>query len=166
VMQSTGRQIKFSVNGEDCSVLVQDSWTLLYVLRDKMGLFGTKHGCGTGECGACTVLLNGKAVNSCLTLAVECEGAAVTTIEGLSTDGQLHPVQIAFIEQHATQCGFCTPGMILSTVALLGKNPNPTEEEIMHELVGNLCRCGAYPNIVKAAKQAAASYAEYVVSAA
>lgn len=165
-MQNMGRQIELSVNGEARSVLVQDSWTLLYVLRDKMGLFGTKHGCGTGECGACTVLLNGKAVNSCLTLAVECVGATVTTIEGLATADELHPIQTAFIEQHAMQCGFCTPGMILSTLGLLGRNPNPTESEIIHELEGNLCRCGSYPNIVKAVRQAASRYAEQVVSVA
>ncbi len=157
-MEQALRTINLKVNGEMIAVQVQDSWSLLYVLREKLGLFGTKHGCGTGECGACTVLIDGLATSSCLTLAVETVGCDIVTIEGLKNGIELHPVQQAFINTHAMQCGFCTPGMIMATVALLGMNPKPTEEEIIQALVGNLCRCGSYPKIIEAVKQAASNY--------
>ena len=152
------REIKIKVNGQWKTLFVEDSWILLRVLREELGLMGTKHGCGTGECGSCTVLVDGKPVNSCLTLAVEVNGKSVTTIEGLLKDQELHPVQKAFMEKHAMQCGFCTPGMIMSTVSLLEKNNNPSEQEIKDALAGNLCRCGAYTKIIDAVKEAAKSY--------
>ncbi len=157
-VQST-RQLNLRLNNENRTLFIEEHWTLLYTLREKLGAVGVKHGCGTGDCGACTVLLNGKAVNSCLVLAAECEGATITTIEGLASDVlDLHPVQQAFIDHHAMQCGFCTPGMILATVALLGENQSPTEEDIVHALAGNLCRCGTYVRIMDAVKQAAEQY--------
>lgn len=154
-MAGAMRQIDLSVNGEVYPVIVRESSNLLYVLREQLGLTGAKHGCGEGTCGACTVLLDGKAVNSCLVLAVECEGRSILTIEGLATDGNLSDVQQAFVKHHAMQCAFCTPGMIMSTVALLGHNPNPSEDEIRHALAGNLCRCGSYPKVMEAVKEAA-----------
>lgn len=147
--------VKLCVNGETHEVLIEPRRTLLSALRVDLGLVGAKVGCDEGTCGACTVLLDGKPVYACLTLAVECEGHAIETIEGLAKDGQLHPVQEAFIENDALQCGFCTPGQILSVKALLDENPKPTEEEVKRAVSGNLCRCGAYPNIVKAALAAA-----------
>jgi len=146
------RELELKVNSKTHRVTVQDSWLLLRVLRDQLGLTGTKHGCGKGECGACTVLIDGKAVNSCLVLAVETEGSEITTIEGLAKENELHPVQRAFIDHFALQCGFCTPGMIMSAFALLKKRKSPSEEEIKKALKGNLCRCGAYANIIKAVK--------------
>ena len=130
-----------------------DTRTLLSVLREELDLVGTKEGCGIGMCGACTVLLDGKLVSSCLMLAVQAVGHDIQTIEGLSQDGDLHPVQQAFIEQAGFQCAYCTPGFVLSTVALLEENTNPTEEEIKEYLAGNLCRCGSYVNILKAVEQ-------------
>lgn len=124
--------------------------TLLEVLRDDLGLVGAKEGCGVGMCGACTVLVDGKPVSGCLTLAAQVEQKEILTVEGLMKDGQLHPVQQAFIDERAFQCGYCTPGFILTTMALLKGNPNPSEEEICEYLSGNLCRCGSYQNIVKA----------------
>jgi carbon-monoxide dehydrogenase small subunit len=127
--------------------------TLLQVLRDKLELIGTKEGCGMGECGACTVLLDGKTINSCIFPAMEVEGKSVTTIEGLiDAQGNIHPIQKAFIEYGAIQCGFCTPGMVLSAKALLDENPKPTEEEIRNGIAGNLCRCTGYLQIVQAIK--------------
>jgi len=123
---------------------------LLSTLRDRLELTGTKLVCGRGECGACTVLLDGVSVYACLTLTASCEGHAITTIEGLATNGALHPVQAAFIEHDALQCGFCTPGQVLAAVALLAENPRPTEEDVKRGMSGNLCRCGAYPKIVQA----------------
>lgn len=158
------RLISLLINGETFEVKVADSWTLLYVLREKLGLTGTKHGCGQGECGACTVLVDGEAVSSCQALAMEMEGHAITTVEGLTTAGGLHSVQQAFIDNFALQCGFCTPGMIMATVSLLKDNPNPSEEEIVRALTGNLCRCGSYPNIIKAVKDAASKYVQAVTS--
>ena len=124
------------------------------MLRDKMALTGTKNGCSAGECGACTVILNGEAVNSCIVLAAECDGANVLTVEGLARDGVLDPVQEAIIEQGGVQCGFCTPGILISSRALLDRNPNPSEEEIREALVGNLCRCTGYLRIVEAVQEA------------
>jgi aerobic-type carbon monoxide dehydrogenase small subunit (CoxS/CutS family) len=124
--------------------------TILQVLRDELGLGGTKEGCGVGMCGACTVLVDGKPVSGCLTMAAQVAGKEILTVEGLQKDGKLHPVQQAFIEQSAFQCAYCTPGFVLTAVALLKENPNPSEEEIREYLAGNLCRCGSYQNIIKA----------------
>ena len=129
--------------------------TLLEVLRDDLGLVGTKEGCGIGMCGACTVLVDGKPLSGCLTLAVQVAEKEILTVEGLEKNGQLHPVQQAFIDERAFQCAYCTPGFILSTVALLNENPNPSEDEIREYLSGNLCRCGSYQNILKAVIESA-----------
>ena len=142
--------ISLNVNGRSHSLEVDSQRTLLDVLRRDLGLTGTKEGCGMGDCGTCTVLLNGKPINSCLTLAVEADGQKVETIEGVATNGKLHPVQQAFIDHGAVQCGFCTPGMILSAKALLEDNPRPTELEVRTYIAGNLCRCTGYDKIVKA----------------
>ena len=147
--------IKVNINGNPYDLNVQPNTLLLDLLRNELGLTGTKRGCETGECGACTVILDGVTVNSCMVLAVETNGKNVTTIEGLENNGQLHPLQESFMEEGASQCGFCTPGMILSAKALLDKNPNPTEEEIRMAISGNLCRCTGYTKIVKAIKAAA-----------
>jgi aerobic carbon-monoxide dehydrogenase small subunit len=134
---------------------IEPHWTLLHLLREELEMTGTKSGCESGECGACTVIVNGKAVNSCLFPAMEIEGATVTTIEGLAKpSGELHPLQTTFIEKGAVQCGYCTPGMILSAKALLDENPNPSEEEIRHALAGNMCRCTGYVQIVQAVQAA------------
>jgi aerobic-type carbon monoxide dehydrogenase small subunit (CoxS/CutS family) len=149
------RTISFILNGESVEVEIEPHLTLLQLLRDNLELTGTKEGCGMGECGACTVLLDGKAVNSCIFPALEVEGKKVTTIEGLSDgQGNLHPIQKAFIEHGAIQCGFCTPGMVLSAKALLHENPKPSEEEIRDGIAGNLCRCTGYLQIVQAIKAA------------
>ena len=144
--------LNFNVNGKDQRVLVRTNWTLAQVLRDQLGLLGTKIGCGEGECGACTVLMDGKTVTSCLVLAVQADGARIVTIEGLTAeeDECLHPVQEAFVESGAIQCGYCTPGMVMSTVALLEKHPEPTEEQVREGLTGNLCRCTGYQKIFEA----------------
>ena len=142
--------ISLKVNDEDHTLVVQNNWTLLSVLRDKLGLTGVKEGCGKGECGACTVIMDGVSVLSCMTLAVEADGKEITTIEGLAKNGQLHPLQQAFIDEGAIQCGFCTPGMILTAKALLDNNPNPTREEIKTGINGNICRCTGYAKIVNA----------------
>ena len=145
------KEIAFALNGNRMEMEVDPFWTLLELLREELEMTGTKYGCGSGECGACTVLVNGKAVNSCLFPAVEIDGATVTTIEGLAkASGELHPLQTAFIEQGAVQCGYCTPGMIMSARALLDENPNPTEDEIRHALAGNFCRCISHYQVVKA----------------
>lgn len=144
------QEISLIVNGKSYQVSVEPSETLLDVLRDKLGLTGTKKGCDTGNCGACTVLIDGKSVPSCLVLAVSARGREITTIEGLAEGENLHPLQKAFIDHFAVQCGFCTPGMILSAKALLDENPNPTEEEVRLALAGNLCRCAGYYKIVEA----------------
>lgn len=148
--------ITLSVNGDSEIVEVPSQMTLLQMLREKLVLTGTKNGCAAGECGACTVILNGEPVNSCLVLAVECDGAAITTVEGLVDDGRLDPVQAAMIAQGGVQCGFCTPGVLISARALLDRNPQPNDVEIRDALVGNLCRCTGYVRIVKAVKAAAA----------
>lgn len=142
------------VNGQTRELLVEPNQTLLEVLRQDLGLTGTKHGCGEGECGACTVLLDGQPVTSCLVLAVQADGHEVTTIEGLAQDGELSPVQDAFIEHGAIQCGFCSPGMILTATALLKENPQPTRQEIRTAISGNLCRCTGYQKIVEAIEAA------------
>jgi len=144
------QKIKLKVNGAPCEVFVEPWKTLLDVLRDEIGFTGVKSGCEEGECGACTVLVDGKAVNSCLMLAPQAQGKEIITIEGVEGEEGLHPLQQAFVEHFAVQCGFCTPGMILSAKALLDKNPHPTEEEVRVALCGNLCRCTGYVKIVEA----------------
>lgn len=147
--------LKLRVNGEEYEEYVSPSWTLLRVLRDVIGLTGTKQGCEDGYCGACTVLVNGKAVKSCLMLAHQAQGKDVVTVEGLAKNGQLDPLQQAFIDAFAVQCGYCTPGMIMAAKALLAENPHPTEDEIRETLQGNLCRCTGYKKIVEAVQLAA-----------
>jgi carbon-monoxide dehydrogenase small subunit len=149
--------IAITVNGDRREAEVEPRQLLVYFLRDQLGLTGTNVGCDTSSCGACTVLLDGESVKSCTVLAVQADGADVTTIEGLAVDGELHPVQQAFHEQHALQCGYCTPGFVLATISLLRENPSPTEEEIRHGLEGNLCRCTGYHNIVRAVQAASGS---------
>lgn len=148
------KELHITVNGDECHLLVATHRTLLEVIRDEIGLTGTKNGCGAGECGACTVLLDGEPVNSCLVLAHEAEGRKVVTIEGLAKAGVLHPVQEAFVEEGAIQCGYCTPGMVLTTKALLDKNPTPSRQEILDGLKGNLCRCTGYIKILEAVETA------------
>jgi xanthine dehydrogenase YagT iron-sulfur-binding subunit len=147
--------MRLIVNGAAHDVTAPAHETLLTTLRERLELTGTKLVCGRGECGACTVLIGGVSVYACLTLTAACDGERITTIEGLARDGALHPVQAAFIAEDALQCGYCTPGQILAAVALLNDNPRPTEEEIRHGMSGNLCRCGAYPKIVRAVSAAA-----------
>lgn len=147
--------VTLTVNDERFELEVPANWTLLDVIREECGFTGTKQGCGNGECGACTVLLDGKPVNSCLVLALQADGRSVTTIEGLSKEGKMHPIQDAFIAHGAIQCGFCTPGMILSVKALLDRNPNPKEVEIREALAGNFCRCTGYQKIVEAVQSLA-----------
>jgi aerobic carbon-monoxide dehydrogenase small subunit len=149
------RRIALTVNGSRHEAEVEPRQLLVYFLREQLGLTGTNVGCDTSSCGACTVLLDGESVKSCTVLAVQADGAEVTTIEGLATNGELHPVQRAFHEQHALQCGYCTPGMVLAVVGILAENPNPSEAEIREQLEGNLCRCTGYHNIVKAVQAAA-----------
>jgi carbon-monoxide dehydrogenase small subunit len=151
----TIHRITINVNGEEEVVEVPAHWTLLQMLRYRMGLTGTKNGCAGGECGACTVMLNGDPVNSCMVLGVECDGAEIITVEGLMDDGQLDPVQHAIIEAGGVQCGFCTPGVLISARALLDRSPDPSEAEIQEALVGNLCRCTGYVRIIEGVKQAA-----------
>ncbi|MCC6770709.1 MAG: (2Fe-2S)-binding protein [Gemmatimonadaceae bacterium] len=148
-------EINVSVNGRGHTRDVEPRTLLVHFLREALGLTGTHVGCDTSQCGACTVLLDGRGVKSCTVLAVQANGGEITTIEGLATDGVLHPLQAAFRETHGLQCGFCTPGMILSAVDLLARNPSPSEREIRHALEGNLCRCTGYHNIVKAVQHAA-----------
>lgn len=144
-----------SVNSAAREVELEPRTLLVEYLRNELGLIGTHIGCETSQCGACSVLLNGEVVKSCTILAVQADGAEVTTIEGLAPPGMLHPVQRAFWSEHGVQCGFCTPGMILSTVALLNENPDPNEDEIRHGLEGNICRCTGYQNIVKSVQRSA-----------
>ena len=147
--------ISVTVNGSKEYLNVPSNMTLLQVLREELALTGTKNGCEAGECGACTVLVDGEPVNSCMMLAVEADGRQVTTVEGLSQGDQLSPLQEAFVEHNAVQCGFCTPGVLISAHALLERNPHPTEEEIRAALVGNLCRCTGYLRIIQAVQTAA-----------
>ena len=149
------RNVRVTVNGTPRSAVVETRTLLVHFLREDLGLTGTHIGCDTTNCGACTVLLDGKAVKSCTLLAVQTDGRDVRTVEGLETDGKLHPVQEGFIQEHGLQCGFCTPGMMISAAALLQKNPHPTEEQIRRAISGNLCRCTGYVNIVKAIQYAA-----------
>jgi carbon-monoxide dehydrogenase small subunit len=148
--EGTPRMIRLMVNGEEHAVMVEDRDTLLEVLRDKLFLTGTKEGCATGECGACTVLVDGKPVLACLMLAINAPGKKITTIEGLAVAGRLNRLQQAFVDHGAVQCGFCSPGMILSATALLARNPSPTRQQIQKTLEGNLCRCTGYNKIVEA----------------
>ncbi len=152
--------ITLTVNGETYDLMVSPTAFLVDVLREDLGLTGTKKGCGIGDCGACTVLVDGKPVLSCLTLAVSCHGREITTIEGLARGPELHPIQQAFVEKGAIQCGFCTPGMILSAKALLDRVPNPTEDDIKQGIAGNLCRCTGYVKIIEAISHAAQLLAE------
>ncbi len=142
--------IRLTVNGEAYEVLVKPNSTLLGVLREQLDFTGTKRGCDTGDCGACTVIMDGKPINACLVLAMKADGRNILTIEGLAERGKLHPTQEAFIEKGALQCGFCTPGMLLSAKALLDNKPNPTIEEIKTSIAGNLCRCTGYIKIIEA----------------
>jgi carbon-monoxide dehydrogenase small subunit len=151
------KPIKLRVNGQEREIIVEPRQTLLDALRYDLGLTGTKEGCGDGNCGSCTVLLDGKAINSCLVFAIEVDGQEITTIEGLFQAGKLHPLQQAFIDEGAVQCGFCTPGMILTAKALLDSNPNPTEVEVRQAIAGNLCRCTGYDKIVRAILKVASS---------
>jgi aerobic carbon-monoxide dehydrogenase small subunit len=152
-------RIEVTVDGVRYGDEVEPRLLLVHYLRDRLGKVGTPVGCDTSNCGACTVLIDGQSAKSCSVLAVQVDGAEVTTIEGLATDGELHPVQRAFHEQHGLQCGYCTPGMILASVDLLKANPTPTDEEIRHGLEGNLCRCTGYQNIVRAVRSASESMA-------
>jgi carbon-monoxide dehydrogenase small subunit len=152
--------IKLKVNGVFHEVWVKSNETLLEVLRTKLGLTGTKRGCDVGDCGACTVIINGKAVPSCLVLAVDAVGKEIVTIEGLSEGDELHPLQKAFLEHGAIQCGYCTPGMIMAAKALLDENPDPTEDEVKMAISGNLCRCTGYIKIIEAIRAAAKSMAK------
>lgn len=148
--------ISFTLNGQERTVEIQPFETLAYVLRERLGLTGTKIGCEEGECGACTVIVDGKAVTSCIYPAMKVDGAKVETIEGLASGEKLHPIQEAFIEHFAVQCGYCTPGFIMSTKALLDRNPSPSDEEIKEAIAGNLCRCTGYYQIMDAIKAAVA----------
>jgi aerobic carbon-monoxide dehydrogenase small subunit len=147
--------VTMNVNGSERQGEVESRTLLVHHIRENLGLTGTHIGCDTSQCGACTILMNGKAVKSCTVLAVQAEGAEITTIEGLAKDGELHPIQEGFWEEHGLQCGYCTPGMIMTTVDLLQRNPNPTEAEIRHGIEGNLCRCTGYQHIVKSIQYAA-----------
>ncbi len=148
-------EISLTVNGSLEQIRVPSNLTLMRLLRESLALTGTKNGCSAGECGACTVLLNGEPVNSCMVLAVECDGAEVITVEGLASDGQLNPVQAAMMHAGGVQCGFCTPGILISAWALLNRNPDPSEDEISEALVGNLCRCTGYIRIIESIQEAA-----------
>ncbi|MBX7251448.1 MAG: (2Fe-2S)-binding protein [Candidatus Promineofilum sp.] len=147
--------VTLTVNGQTQTITTDAHKTLLYLLRDDLGLYGTKDGCSEGECGACTVLMDGRPVNACLVLAGQAQGRTIITIEGLAGDGELHPLQRAFIRSGAVQCGFCTPGLVLSAVALLERQPDPTEAQIRQALTGNLCRCTGYTQIIAAIQAAA-----------
>jgi carbon-monoxide dehydrogenase small subunit len=157
--------VRLSVNGVEHNLEVEPRLLLAHALRDHLDLTGTHIGCDTSNCGACTVHIDGLAVKSCTVLAVQADGAEVTTIEGLGSEDQLHPIQEAFWNDHGLQCGYCTPGMIMSAAALLADNPNPTEDEVRHALDGNLCRCTGYHNIVRAVLDAAKSKAPAVEAA-
>ena len=156
-------RISLTINNEYEQVDIPANMTLLQMLRDRLALTGTKNGCAAGECGACTVILNGEAVNSCMVLAVECDGGQVVTIEGLAHDNVLDPVQAAIIDQAGVQCGFCTPGVLISSRALLDRQPHPTEDEIKEALLGNLCRCTGYTRLVEAVKDAAHRQAQTII---
>ena len=148
-------EVSMTVNGTTYTNDVEPRALLVHYLRENLRLTGTHVGCDTSSCGACTIIVNGETVKSCTLLAVQCEGAEIKTIEGMATNGQLHPIQESFREKHGLQCGFCTPGMIMSSWQLLERNPNPSEDEIRHALEGNFCRCTGYHNIVNAVQDAA-----------
>jgi len=155
------QEISFVFNGNKINMVVEDHWTLLHLIREELGYTGTKEGCGSGECGACTVIVDGDAVNSCLYLAAGIDGKELVTIEGLaSADGALHSIQKAFVENGGIQCGFCSPGMILSAKALLDDSPNATEKEIKDAIAGNLCRCTGYVQIIDSIKSVSGYYQE------
>jgi carbon-monoxide dehydrogenase small subunit len=156
----TEMNVRFTTNGNTQNVKVEANRTLLSVLREDVGLTGTKDGCSSGDCGACVVLLDGRVVNSCMVLAPQADGARITTVEGLAGNDELHPLQRAFAQTWAFQCGFCTQGMLISCYALLLSNENPSREEILIAIAGNFCRCTAYQNVVKAVQQAAAEIRE------
>jgi carbon-monoxide dehydrogenase small subunit len=156
----TLHKINITINGSCEEVIVPSNMTLLRMLRETIALTGTKDGCSAGECGACTVMLNGEPVNSCMVLAAECDGAKVQTVEVLAQDGRLAPVQEALIQEGGVQCGFCTPGILISATALLERNPHPDEYDIREALVGNLCRCTGYERIIQSVKKAAKKYME------
>jgi xanthine dehydrogenase YagT iron-sulfur-binding subunit len=147
--------VTLNIDGRVVKVLVEPRRTLLSVLREELGLTGSKRGCGRGQCGACTVIIDGETAYACVTLAIDCEGREVRTVDGFARGERLHPAQEAFVAHDAYQCGFCTPGQVTSAVALLEHNPHPSEDEIRQEMAGNVCRCGAYPNIIKAILAAA-----------
>ena len=149
------REICLRVNGKDYCEVVDGDMRLLDLLRDRLGLIGTKEGCGEGECGACTIIMDGETVNSCLVMAFQAQGSEIITIEGLEKNGVLHPVQRAFIEEGSVQCGFCIPGMVVSAVALLNKNPNPNRDEIREGISGNICRCTGYNKAINAVQKVA-----------
>ncbi|HZJ76942.1 MAG TPA: (2Fe-2S)-binding protein [Oscillospiraceae bacterium] len=144
------KKIQFCINGEKREIYVEENQILLDIIRNDLGLTATKNGCGNGECGACTIIMDGKAVKSCLILAIEADGRTIQTVEGLSKDGKLNPLQEAFLEAGAIQCGFCTPGMLMSATALLNENKEPSAEEIKEVLAGNICRCTGYIKIIEA----------------
>ena len=154
------RRLTVTVNGEERSDEIDNRLLLVHFLRQRLGLTGTHVGCDTSHCGACTVLLDGVPVKSCTVLAVQTEGHEVTTVEGLAVGGQLHPIQTAFHEQHGLQCGYCTPGMMLTSVALIAENPDPSEEDVRWAISGQICRCTGYQNIVNAVQSAAAAMRE------
>jgi carbon-monoxide dehydrogenase small subunit len=155
------KEVSFVFNGNKTKMVVEDHWTLLHLLREVLGYTGTKEGCGSGECGACTVIVDGAAVNSCLYLAVEIDGRELVSIEGLaSADGTLHPIQKAFVEKGGIQCGYCSPGMIMSAKALLDENASATEDEIKDAIAGNICRCTGYVQIIDSIKSVSDQYRE------
>ncbi len=155
--------VAFTLNGDRMEITVEDHWTLVHLLREELGLTGTKEGCGSGECGACTVIIDGLAINSCLYMAVEIDGRELLTIEGMAApDGTLHPIQKSFVENGGIQCGFCSPGMIMSAKALLDETPDVGDEEIRHALAGNLCRCTGYHQIFESVKAAGGREVEAV----
>jgi len=157
------REVSFIFNGNKTKLMVEDHWTLLHLIREELGYTGTKEGCGSGECGACTVIVDEDAVNACLYLAAEIDGKALLTIEGLaSSDGTLHPIQQAFVDKGGIQCGFCSPGMIMSAKALLDQNPHPGANEIKSAIAGNLCRCTGYVQIIDSIKSVSGVEAEEI----
>ena len=154
-MKKNGYHLRFTLNGAETSLDIDPGMSALELIRDTLDLKGTKEGCGVGECGACTVVVDGKAVNACLMFAAQLDGRDVLTVEGLGQDDALHPIQQSFIERHAVQCGFCTPGILMSTRALLEENPQPARDEIVKAISGNLCRCTGYQSIIAGIEEAA-----------
>ena len=160
-MKKNSYHLRFTLNGEETSLEIEAGISALELIRDIFELKGTKEGCGIGECGACTIVVDGRAVNACLMLAAQLDGREVLTVEGLSHSGDLHPIQEAFAEKHAVQCGFCTPGLLMSTSALLKKHPHPNRSEIVKAISGNLCRCTGYHSIMEAVEAAAEKQAAF-----